>query len=116
LKCGNQTAGERLESARSRRQARARHADRLHRRLRDPPRRLDPRAGAHQPQHGQAPDPREPGGSNTARTTRIAEALVASGFEAVVSEFIEKEFWVKLLGNVSFQSGVGADHDDGRTG
>jgi len=44
----------------------------------------------------------EPGGTNTARTTRIAEALAAAGFEAVTSEFIEKEFWVKLLGNVSF--------------
>jgi len=44
----------------------------------------------------------EPGGENTARTKRIAEALSAAGFEAVVSESIEKEFWVKLLGNVSF--------------
>jgi 2-dehydropantoate 2-reductase len=44
----------------------------------------------------------EPGGRNTARTRRIAEALGAAGFEVVVSEAIEKEFWVKLLGNVSF--------------
>src|SRR5256884_2109980 len=44
----------------------------------------------------------EPGGANTARTRRIAEALAAAGFEAATSEFIEKEFWVKLLGNVSF--------------
>ena len=44
----------------------------------------------------------EPGGRNTARTRRIAEALAAAGFEAVASEAIEKEFWVKLLGNVSF--------------
>jgi len=44
----------------------------------------------------------EPGGKNTARTQRIAEALQGAGFEAVVSPFIEKEFWVKLLGNVSF--------------
>lgn len=44
----------------------------------------------------------EPGGENTARTRRIAEALAAAGFEIVVSDFIEKEFWVKLLGNVSF--------------
>jgi 2-dehydropantoate 2-reductase len=44
----------------------------------------------------------EPGGRNTPRTRRIAEALAAAGFEAVVSEAIEKEFWVKLLGNVSF--------------
>jgi 2-dehydropantoate 2-reductase len=44
----------------------------------------------------------EPGGKNTARTQRIAEALTAAGFEAVVTDEIEKEFWVKLLGNVSF--------------
>jgi 2-dehydropantoate 2-reductase len=44
----------------------------------------------------------EPGGRNTARTRRIADALNAAGFEAVTSEAIEKDFWVKLLGNVSF--------------
>jgi 2-dehydropantoate 2-reductase len=44
----------------------------------------------------------EPGGENTARTKRIAEALGSAGFEVVVSRTIEKEFWVKLLGNVSF--------------
>ena len=44
----------------------------------------------------------EPGGANTARTKRIAEALGAAGFEALVTPSIEKEFWVKLLGNVSF--------------
>jgi 2-dehydropantoate 2-reductase len=44
----------------------------------------------------------EPGGKNSLRTRRIAEALSAAGFEIVVSDFIEKEFWVKLLGNVSF--------------
>ena len=44
----------------------------------------------------------EPGGKNTARTERIAEALSAAGFEVVVTSAIEKEFWVKLLGNVSF--------------
>ena len=44
----------------------------------------------------------EPGGRNTARTKRIADALSAAGFEAVVTDAIEKEFWVKLLGNVSF--------------
>jgi 2-dehydropantoate 2-reductase len=44
----------------------------------------------------------EPGGRNTARTSGIAEALAAAGFEAVQSAFIEKDFWVKLLGNVSF--------------
>jgi 2-dehydropantoate 2-reductase len=44
----------------------------------------------------------EPGGGNTARTKRFAEALAGAGFEAVVTDAIEKEFWVKLLGNVSF--------------
>ena len=44
----------------------------------------------------------EPGGRNTARTRRIAEALNGAGFEVVVSDSIEKDFWVKLLGNVSF--------------
>ncbi|MCX7962547.1 MAG: 2-dehydropantoate 2-reductase [Burkholderiales bacterium] len=44
----------------------------------------------------------EPGGNNTDRTARIAEALRSAGFEVVASPFIEKDFWVKLLGNVSF--------------
>jgi len=44
----------------------------------------------------------EPGGRNGVRTRRIAEALSGAGFEVHVSEFIEKDFWVKLLGNVSF--------------
>ena len=44
----------------------------------------------------------EPGGRNSARTRRIAEALTTAGFEVVVTPAIEKEFWVKLLGNVSF--------------
>jgi len=44
----------------------------------------------------------EPGGKNTARTKRIADALASSGFEVISTEKIEKEFWVKLLGNVSF--------------
>ena len=44
----------------------------------------------------------EPGGRTTARTRRIAEALGGAGFEVVVSDSIEKDFWVKLLGNVSF--------------
>jgi 2-dehydropantoate 2-reductase len=44
----------------------------------------------------------EPGGKNTLRTKRIAEALSAAGFDIVVSDFIERDFWVKLLGNVSF--------------
>src|SRR6185369_118895 len=44
----------------------------------------------------------EPGGRNGLRTKNIADALSAAGFEVTVSDFIEKEFWVKLLGNVSF--------------
>jgi 2-dehydropantoate 2-reductase len=44
----------------------------------------------------------EPGGRNTARTERIAAALKEAGFEVVQSKFIEKDFWVKLIGNVSF--------------
>ena len=44
----------------------------------------------------------EPGGKNTARTQRIAGALSGAGFEVIVTNAIEKEFWVKLLGNVSF--------------
>ena len=44
----------------------------------------------------------EPGGRNTQRTRRLAEALVGAGFEAIASDAIEKDFWVKLIGNVSF--------------
>lgn len=44
----------------------------------------------------------EPGGKNTLRTRAIVEAFAGAGFEAVESKFIEKDFWVKLLGNVSF--------------
>jgi 2-dehydropantoate 2-reductase len=44
----------------------------------------------------------EPGGRNTGRTQGIAQALTQAGFECVHSPFIEKDFWVKLLGNVSF--------------
>ncbi len=44
----------------------------------------------------------EPGGRNTARTLGIVDALLRAGFEAVATSAIEKEFWVKLLGNVSF--------------
>jgi 2-dehydropantoate 2-reductase len=44
----------------------------------------------------------EPGGRNTARTERIAKALGESGFDVLVTPSIEKDFWVKLLGNVSF--------------
>lgn len=44
----------------------------------------------------------EPGGRNTARTTDLSMALTGAGFDCVASPFIEKDFWVKLLGNVSF--------------
>jgi len=44
----------------------------------------------------------EPGGENTARTAAIADALAQGGFECARSAGIEKDFWVKLLGNVSF--------------
>lgn len=44
----------------------------------------------------------EPGGRNTARTQRLGTALERAGFECIASTQIEKEFWVKLLGNVSF--------------
>ncbi len=44
----------------------------------------------------------EPGGKNTERTQRVAEAFAGAGFETITSGFIEKDFWVKLLGNVSF--------------
>jgi 2-dehydropantoate 2-reductase len=44
----------------------------------------------------------EPGGRNTARTTMLAQALGKAGFDCKESPFIEKDFWVKLMGNVSF--------------
>ena len=44
----------------------------------------------------------EPGGKNTARTHDIVAALNDAGFKAEETAQIEKEFWVKLLGNVSF--------------
>jgi 2-dehydropantoate 2-reductase len=44
----------------------------------------------------------EPGGKNTARTRNLVTALRAANFNAEESPFIEKDFWVKLLGNVSF--------------
>ncbi len=43
----------------------------------------------------------EPGGENTARTQTIVAALKDAGFAAEASGFIEKDFWVKLLGNLS---------------
>ena len=44
----------------------------------------------------------EPGGANGERTLAIADACERAGFEVLRSASIEKEFWVKLLGNVSF--------------
>ncbi len=44
----------------------------------------------------------QPGGAVTTRVKRIATALTNAGFEIAVTGSIEKEFWVKLLGNVSF--------------
>jgi 2-dehydropantoate 2-reductase len=44
----------------------------------------------------------EPGRNNSGRTQRLAGALSQAGFDCVQSDFIEKDFWVKLLGNVSF--------------
>ena len=44
----------------------------------------------------------EPGGANGARTRDVADACERAGFEVLRSTSIEKEFWVKLLGNVSF--------------
>jgi 2-dehydropantoate 2-reductase len=44
----------------------------------------------------------EPGGRNGERAEHITHALKHAGFEVIVSGMIEKDFWVKLLGNVSF--------------
>lgn len=44
----------------------------------------------------------EPGGENGERTQLIAAALSAAGFEVHASDLIERDYWVKLLGNVSF--------------
>jgi 2-dehydropantoate 2-reductase len=44
----------------------------------------------------------EPGGRNTARALALNEILGAAGFEVVLSDFIERDYWVKLLGNISF--------------
>ena len=44
----------------------------------------------------------EPGGKNGERSHAICEALRGAGFETIESDCIEKEFWIKLLGNVSF--------------
>jgi len=44
----------------------------------------------------------EPGGGDSGRLKSVADALEGAGFEALRSAFIEKDYWVKLLGNVSF--------------
>lgn len=44
----------------------------------------------------------EPGGANGERTHAIADACEKAGFEVLRTPAIEKEFWVKLLGNLSF--------------
>ena len=44
----------------------------------------------------------EPGGANKPRTRELGAALRMAGFDCVESTFIEKDFWVKLMGNVSF--------------
>jgi 2-dehydropantoate 2-reductase len=44
----------------------------------------------------------EIGGTTTPRITRIAEALVAAGFDAPISPDIRAEIWGKLWGNLSF--------------
>jgi 2-dehydropantoate 2-reductase len=44
----------------------------------------------------------EPGGMGTERTSSLAAALRQAGFEVDESRCIEKDYWVKLLGNVSF--------------
>jgi 2-dehydropantoate 2-reductase len=44
----------------------------------------------------------EPGGLSTLRTRRIAEALRGAGFDCAVSPTIEKDIWVKLWGNITF--------------
>lgn len=43
-----------------------------------------------------------PGGANGPRHAVVADALEQAGFEVARSTTIEKDFWVKLLGNVSF--------------
>ncbi len=44
----------------------------------------------------------EPGGRNGERLRAVAGALEDASFEVERSDFIERDFWVKLLGNVSF--------------
>lgn len=44
----------------------------------------------------------EPGGIQSDRSRRIAEALIAAGLRAPVTAHLRAEIWVKLLGNVAF--------------
>lgn len=43
-----------------------------------------------------------PGGENGTRHAAVADVLDGAGFEVVRSAAIEKDYWIKLLGNVSF--------------
>ena len=44
----------------------------------------------------------EPDGSRSERIRAIAEALIAAGLRAPVTQRIRQEIWVKILGNVAF--------------
>ena len=44
----------------------------------------------------------EPDGSRSERSRLIAEALIAAGLRAPVTQRIRQEIWVKILGNVAF--------------
>jgi 2-dehydropantoate 2-reductase len=44
----------------------------------------------------------EPDGSRSERSRVIAEALIAAGLRAPVTQRIRQEIWVKILGNVAF--------------
>ena len=94
---------QRLESLDPGGSAVARHADRAHRRLRDPPRRLHARARPDQPQHGPQADPRRARRrEHRAHQAHRRRARPRPASRSSSATSIEKEFWVKLLGNVSF--------------
>lgn len=46
----------------------------------------------------------EPDGSRSDRVRLIAEALIAAGFRCPITTHIRNEIWVKILGNVAFNS------------
>ena len=46
----------------------------------------------------------EPDGTKSDRVRAIAEALIASGLRCPISTKFRQEIWVKLMGNVAFQS------------